>query len=93
MYVHDTYEFIDAANALFPQPLGVWSRDRCLSKAEMAAWSALGSVGRMNAFYGFYWVDNSDFNAYRAKRGLGGDFVVYSDIKRIKLAKPVKIKL
>ena len=59
----------------------------------MSAWSALGPIGRMTAFHGFYGVDNSDFNSYRVKRGLGGDFVVYSDIKRIKLAKPVKIKL
>ena len=90
VYVHDTYEFIDG---LLPQPLGVWSRDRCLSKAEIVLWLPMGPIGRMTAFHGFYGVGNSDFNSYRAKHGLGGDFVVYSDIKRIKLAKPVKIKL
>ena len=44
---------------------------------------------------GFVPVFNNDFNRYRTKRGLplGGDFVVYSDIKHIELSKPVKIKL
>ena len=90
VYVHDTYEFIDGT---FPQPLGIWSEGRCLSKAEMAKWLAMGWPTNVILYPGFVPVFNHDFNRYRTKRGLGGDFVVYSDIKRIKLSKPVKIKL
>ena len=90
IYVHDTYEFIDGT---LPQPLGIWSEDRCLSKLEMAKWLALVWPANVIAYPGFVPVFNHDYNRYRIKRGLGGDFVVYSDIKRIKLSKPVKIKL
>ena len=90
VYVHDTYEFIDG---MLPQPLGIWSEDRCLSKVEMAKWIAMGWPTNVILYPGFVPVFNNDFKRYRTKRGLGGDFVVYSDIKRIKLSKPVKIKL
>ena len=93
IYVYDTYEFIDDGDAWYSQPLGIWSEDRCLSKVEMAKWIAMGWPTNVIAYPGFVPVFNRDFNRYRTKRGLGGDFVVYSDIKRIKLSKPVKIKL
>ena len=90
IYVHDTYEFIDGS---ITQPLGIWSEDRCLSKVEMAKWLVMGWPTNVIFYPGFVPVFNNDFNRYRTKRGYGGDFVVYSDIKRIKLSKPVKIKL
>lgn len=93
VYIHDTYEFIDNEDALISQPLGIWSKDRCLSKTEMAVWSTSLPPVRAALFPGFYWVDNSDFNRYRKKRGLGGDFVVYSDVRKIKLLNLIEIKL
>ena len=64
-----------------------------IHKLEMAKWFALVWPVNVIAYPGFVPVFNHDYNRYRVKRGLGGDFVVYSDINRIKLPKPAKIKL
>ena len=90
-YIHDTYEFIDAKGET--QLLGVWSVDRCLSKTDTAAWLAAPWLVRVNLWPGFVPVYNHDFERYRKKRNLGGDFVIYSDIKRVKLPTPVRIEL
>ena len=71
VYLRDTYDFNGS------QPLGVWNKDRCLSKAEM--------VLRFNSpivalFDGFESVGNADFRDWRTKTGKGGDYVVYSNV-------------
>lgn len=38
-------------------------------------------------------VENGTFQIYRNSSGLGGDFYIYSDIKRIKLDKPIKLRI
>lgn len=90
-YIHDTYEFIDAKGD--SQLLGVWSKDRCLSKTETTAWLAAPWFVRAVTWAGFVPVYNRDFERYRKKRKLGGDFVIYSDIKRVKLPTPVRVEL
>ncbi len=86
VYLRDTYEFNDES---WPsQPLGVWSKKRCLSKAETAAYYAdkasrlVNPVQRVlpSPYAGFNAVSNSDFDDWRKKTGRGGDFVIYSDV-------------
>jgi hypothetical protein len=86
VYLRDTYEFND--EGLISQPLGVWSKTRCLSKAETAAYYAergartsQPALRFLPAIYaGFETVSNSDFADWRSKSGQGGDFVIYSDV-------------
>lgn len=41
----------------------------------------------------YYPVYNSDYNAWREKYNRGGDFVIYSDMKKITLPKPIQFTL
>jgi len=45
------------------------------------------SVSMTNPFSGTS-VSNSDFRTWRANHGAGGDFLIYSDLKLIKLPTP-----
>jgi hypothetical protein len=86
VYLRDTYEFND--EGWISQPLGVWSKKRCLSKAETAAYYAergartsQPALRVLPAIYAdFEPVSNGDFTDWRSKSGRGGDFVIYSDV-------------
>ncbi|MGG1947590.1 DUF6402 family protein [Trinickia sp. NRRL B-1857] len=41
----------------------------------------------------YYPVYNSNYNAWRKKYDQGGDFVIYSELKKIKLPKPIHLTL
>lgn len=41
----------------------------------------------------YYPVHNSDYNAWREKFDRGGDFAIYTDLRKIKLPTPIKISL
>lgn len=41
----------------------------------------------------YYPVHNSDYNVWRKKFKRGGDFAIYSDLRKIKLHSPIKIAL
>jgi len=69
IYVRDTYDFNDPPGE--DQELGNWDFDD-------------DSVGR-TLFNGGTTVNNSDFRKWRDANGKGGDFLVYSDIKYVKL--------
>ena len=77
VYAVDSYDFNDVPvsrlnpKTWFSQPLGFWN-------------PKTGYVGRLPR--GDY-VSNATFQEYRKKTGHGGDFMVYSDIKVIKLQK------
>jgi hypothetical protein len=85
VYLRDTYDF----NGF--QPLGVWSKDRCLSKVESAAYYA-DEVNKLNPntwpgraifgspFDGFESFSNATARSWRDTSGKGGDFVIYSDV-------------
>jgi len=80
IYCRDTYDFgaewwVDSAFGL-----GVWSRDRCLSKAEMAAYVSAPAPFRAARFPGFVPLRNVDFRRWQQARNEGGDFYVFSDI-------------
>ncbi|HID4044945.1 hypothetical protein B5M10_10130 [Pluralibacter gergoviae] len=80
-YLKDTYDFIDDG---YPEPLGIWSKDRVLSKAESSIYISSylsgfwGSLARQ--FSGFVPVFNADFRKWQKKHNSGGDFIVFSDI-------------
>lgn len=74
-YIRDHYDF----NGI--QFLGVWTHDRVLSKSEMIR-AALPSGQSI-----YKWttdelalVTNNDFRNYRQKTGMGGDYIIYSDV-------------
>jgi len=80
-YLKDTYDFIDDG---YPEPLGIWSKDRILSKAESSVYisSYLSEFwGRLaRQFSGFVPVFNEDFRKWQGKHNTGGDYIVFSDV-------------
>ena len=60
------------------QPLGYWNPQT-------------NYVGK-NPYRGSL-IENGTFQIYRNNTGLGGDFYIYSDVKRTKLEKPIKIRI
>jgi len=48
---------------------------------------------RLAPEYVYYPVRNRDFQAWRAKHRRGGDFLIYSDIRTIKLRQPIHVDL
>jgi len=71
IYVRDSYDFNDEKDE--DQELGNWDIDD-------------NSVGR-TVLNGGETIKNSDFRNWRSKNKLGGDFIVYSDIKYLKQTK------
>lgn len=72
-YIRDTYDFNG------PQTLGTWTKDGVLNKKQILANALVNGLT-------FQWgippghVSNADFEQYRIETGLGGDFVIYSDV-------------
>jgi hypothetical protein len=78
IYVKDSYDFNDDPASLNPttwisQPLGYWD---CAERTASKTPDLLG---------GSYYVDNDDFREWRDQHGngMGGDFLVFSDIRVI----------
>lgn len=99
VYFRDTYDFID--DGWISQPLGVWSKSRCLSKTEMVAFH-VEQVSRgahpmlrfaPSAFRGFESVSNADVCAWRTATGRGGDYVIYSDVAWVTPAVAMQVPL
>jgi hypothetical protein len=85
-YIRDTYDFNAGwADDVF-MGLGVWSKQRVLSKAEMAGFKALSSpnpshlVTRHLQYPRFVQVRNHDFRRWQQQCNGGGDFFVFSDV-------------
>lgn len=74
-YIRDHYDF----NGI--QFLGIWTEDRVLTKQEMvrAALPSARSIYNWTTEE-FALARNNDFRKYREKTGMGGDFVIYSDV-------------
>lgn len=84
-YIRDTYDFnagwIDDAF----MGLGVWSKQRLLSKAEMINYKTLSSDPsllqvRDKSYRHFVQLRNSDFRRWQQGCKGGGDFYVFSDV-------------
>jgi hypothetical protein len=73
-YIFDTYDFDG------DQPLGVWSRDRCLSKKETAYYMVALPQTIACKYPGFVPAFNHDFRRWQDKFNEGGDFAVFSDV-------------
>lgn len=74
-YIRDQYDFNG------PQFLGIWTQDQILSRSELIEAATAGSdpifdIGDRP----FSAVTNGDFRKYREKIGMGGDFLLYSDV-------------
>ena len=82
-YLKDTYDFVDK-NPITSEPLGIWSKNRILTKAESALYldSYLAGIFGILArnWSGFIPVFNSDFRNWQDKHNTGGDFIVFSDV-------------
>ncbi|WP_276209680.1 DUF6402 family protein [Aeromonas veronii] len=83
VYLKDTYDFLDG-NKITTEPLGIWSKNRVLTKAESA--TSLSSYGAglygmlARKWSGFVPVFNRDFRDWQDKHNSGGDFIVFSGV-------------
>nr|WP_234472819.1 DUF6402 family protein [Pantoea sp. S61] len=81
-YLKDTYDFVDEGR--MSEPLGIWSRDRILNKAESILYmnsyasDLFGLLVRQ--FSGFVPVFNSDFRSWQERHNTGADFIILSDV-------------
>jgi hypothetical protein len=72
VYAMDSYDFNDGPDSWISQPLGIWD-----VKAGEARLRPPGE-----------YVNNKTFQEFRSKTGRGGDFMIYSDVKVVKLPSP-----
>ena len=85
-YIRDTYDFNVGWFEDEFMGLGVWSKERCLSKAEMAEFQVHSASGpaslikRHLRFPHFVQVQNRDFRRWQHAHNAGGDFFVFSDV-------------
>ncbi|ACT07401.1 conserved hypothetical protein [Dickeya chrysanthemi Ech1591] len=88
-YIKDTYDFVDERiishiDIEKPEPLGVWSKNRILTKAETSIYLSSYGAGLFGwlarEYSGFVPVWNSDFREWQSKHDSGGDFIVFSDV-------------
>jgi hypothetical protein len=98
IYLRDTYDFND--NALYSQPLGAWSRtgvSKAIAAQSIATDQVYGAApavtGRTEAPGTRYNVRNDDFREYRDRHRKGGDFVIFSNVARVRLPRPVVLDL
>lgn len=80
-YCRDSYDFNADWTTDNAVGLSVWSRERCLSKLELAVFTATPLERRSSPFPGFVPVMNRDFRRWQKARNEGGDFYVFSDIR------------
>lgn len=74
LYLHDSYDFVN--DGAKDQRLGLWSERGVLKR-----WWDSDYVDDEGTRY--FRVSNNSFNKYRAKWKRGGDFMVYSTIRKI----------
>lgn len=77
IYLQDTYDFTD--EGWTSQPLGIWSRSRCLNKAESAVYLS-SEIARWTIYRDFTYLSNHSFDTWRTHTHSGGDFVIFSDV-------------
>ncbi|WP_368166222.1 DUF6402 family protein [Aeromonas sp. R9-1] len=77
------YDFVDG-NKITTEPLGIWSQNRVLTKAESATYISSYGAGLYGVlarkWSGFVPVFNRDFRDWQDKHNSGGDFIVFSDV-------------
>lgn len=84
LYVRDTYDFLNMDD---DQLLGYWSRKGVIRPGPTDYLSASNYIDRNGDRY--FKVTNGAFNQYRKQKNRGGDFLVFSTVKRY----PVSISI
>ena len=87
-YIRDTYDFNDGKKLSdklvdgLTGGLGIWSRDKMLSKEETADYISTWAspIVHIYKYSGFVPVSNEDFYKWAKKHKKGGDFYVFSDV-------------
>lgn len=94
-YLRDCYDFSDDALSLVSQPLGFWGFSG-VERSPQLRWDVeLGDKfveedqKQVDSYR--YEVQNDDFRAWRKLNGRGGDFMVLSDVHRVRLPTPVTV--
>ncbi len=93
-YLRDSYDFND--DSFLSQPLGFWS----FSGVERSPQLALDVPTTTQWVHGNpaelrsqnYLVQNKHFRQWRKEQGYGGDFMILSDVHRVRLANPVRLE-
>lgn len=101
IYVKNPYSFFDDKKESGSQYLGHWNRDGiCLvPEGYVAQWANFGSwsnyIIQPEGPYGrTYWpVHNSDFRRWQNSHNAGGDMLLYSDCRIIKISQSIKVRL
>ncbi|WCM97525.1 DUF6402 family protein [Acidovorax sp. GBBC 1281] len=95
-YLRDSYDFNDS-NPLMSQPLGFWGATgverhfqlrRDIPISDQWVHTDAADVAATK-----YEVQNNDFRRWSALQGRGGDFMVLSDVHRVRLAFPLRFDL
>ncbi|RYX98092.1 MAG: hypothetical protein EOO28_00715 [Comamonadaceae bacterium] len=81
IYIRDTYDFNVEGYADQLYGLGIWSRERLLTKRETLIFKSSTVFINSLAFPGFVSVKNSDFSRWQKQRNEGWDFFLFSDVK------------
>ena len=85
-YLRDAYDFNG------DQPLGSWGPTGLSRMAVLAPEIEVDARKRAPSGGQRYWkVGNDSFRRYRAVTGMGGDFMVYSNLRRQRLSSPVTV--
>jgi hypothetical protein len=78
IYVRDSFDYNDEPISItsfktwISQPIGYWSPDK-------------NDASTSEKDDSYYFIQNSDYQAYRNQTGYGKDFLVYSDVKTVKV--------
>ncbi|MBB5398810.1 DUF6402 family protein [Paraburkholderia youngii] len=103
VYIKDSYDFTDKPGEI-SQYLGHWSKNGVIVLAYNGAMSYLNkprlyfsypvALGNPKVNGNVYYpVHNKDFREWSIKHQRGGDFVIYSDRKFVRIDPPIKVYL
>ncbi|MCP3021747.1 DUF6402 family protein [Cupriavidus basilensis] len=101
IYMRDTYTFYDRSDTKASQYLGHWNSTgmRAVPAAELAArhgadWllRPIAGEGRLTEGNVFYPVQNKDFRKWQAEHKQGGDLLLFSNRRVIKLDRPIVLE-
>lgn len=94
-YLRDAYDFNDSS--FISQPLGCWGFNgvECgiSTRLSIEIEDTIADIDPKDAANLKYYVKNSDFQKWRNKNNKGGDFMVVSDVHRVRLAIPQKFTI
>lgn len=94
-YLRDAYDFNDSS--FVSQPLGCWGFNgvECgiSTRLSIEIEDTVADIDPKDAANLKYYVNNSDFQKWRNKNNKGGDFMVVSDVHRVRLAIPQKFTI